>query len=353
MRNFDYNIGTCLQFPLNDFFEKIKKENDPNKNIDDSLYKYLEKSNEFLDKAKNYMNDMIYHIKHRKTMNIKFNVFLSNTFLNMYEVKPTFSSNLVLKFGTTIDDMLKIYFKLYIKTYDYEKEINFSWNMFKLNFGDKTPIEIFFNNTLNPTVNVYIIISGFLYNNFNNYDKLSIKELDDTLLIIYFNYLFNEKIIDIGMINENNDIKIKIDNDILNQCLKKRKGFYESLYNVINDRKYHIGPGPKINVRFSTAYGSIINMVFNLDTTIEKMQQIYLRKFFREYKINNVEKELCFTWNATRLGLEDKTLLVKYFIQDSPVVHIEELPSLEPNSRIYKEEVNLIDYYIYKKFYLQ
>ena len=296
---------------------------------------------------------MIYHIKHRKAMNIKFNVFLPNTFLNVCEIQPTFLSNLVLKFGTTIDDMLKIYFKLYIKTYDYEKEINFSWNMFKLNFGDKTPIEIFFNNTLNPTVNAYIISSGFLYNNFNNYDKLSIKELDDTLLIIYFNYLFNEKIIDIGMINENNDIKIKIDNDILNQCLKKRKGFYESLYNVINDRKYHIGPGPKINVRFSTAYGSIINMAFNLDTTIEKMQQIYLRKFFREYKINNVEKELCFTWNATRLGLEDKTLLVKYFIQDSPVVHIEELPSLEPNSRIYKEEVNLIDYYIYKKFYLQ
>lgn len=155
------------------------------------------------------------------------------------------------------------------------------------------------------------------------------------------------------MINENNDIKIKIDNDILNQCLKKRKGFYESLYNVTNDRKYHIGPGPKINVIFSTAYSSKINMVFNLDTTIEKMQQIYLRKFFREYKINNVEKELCFIWNATRLGLEDKTPLVKFFIQDSPVVYIEELPSLEPNSRIYKEEVNLIDYYIYKKFYLQ
>ena len=27
------------------------------------------------------------------------------------------------------------------------------------------------------------------------------------------------------MINENNDIKIKIDNDILNQCLKKEKDF--------------------------------------------------------------------------------------------------------------------------------
>ena len=125
------------------------------------------------------------------------------------------------------------------------------------------------------------------------------------------------------------------------------------MYNVINDRKYHIGPRPKKNVVFSTTYGSKINMVFNLDTTIEKIQQIYLRKFFREYKINNVENKLCFICNATRLGLEDKTPLVKYFIQDSPVVHIEELPSLEPNSRIYKEEVNLIDYYIYKKFYLQ
>ena len=27
-KNFVHNIGTCLQFPLNDFFEKIKKEND-------------------------------------------------------------------------------------------------------------------------------------------------------------------------------------------------------------------------------------------------------------------------------------------------------------------------------------
>jgi len=110
---------------LNDFFEKIKKENDQNKNIDDSLNKYLEKSNEFLEKAKNYMNYMIYHIKHRKEMKIEFNVFLPNTFLNMYEIKPTLSSNLVLKFGTTIDDMLKIYFKLYIKNYYYRKEKNF------------------------------------------------------------------------------------------------------------------------------------------------------------------------------------------------------------------------------------
>ena len=69
---------------------------------------------------------MIYHIKHRKAMNIKFNVFLPNTFLNVCEIQPTFLSNLVLKFGTTIDDMLKIYFKLNIKNYYYGKEINFS-----------------------------------------------------------------------------------------------------------------------------------------------------------------------------------------------------------------------------------
>ena len=35
-KNFNYNIGTCLQFPLNDFFEKIKNENDPN-NINNAI----------------------------------------------------------------------------------------------------------------------------------------------------------------------------------------------------------------------------------------------------------------------------------------------------------------------------
>ena len=40
-KNFNYNLGTCLQFPLNDFFEKIKNENDPNKIINNVLNKYL------------------------------------------------------------------------------------------------------------------------------------------------------------------------------------------------------------------------------------------------------------------------------------------------------------------------
>ena len=92
---------------------------------------------------------MIYHIKHRKAMNIKFNVFLPNTFLNVCEIQPTFLSYLVLKFGTTIDDMLKIYLKLKgiedINNYNENIPIfSFSMPRHKIGFGDKTPIEIFF-----------------------------------------------------------------------------------------------------------------------------------------------------------------------------------------------------------------
>ena len=47
-KNFNYNLGTCLQFPLNDFFEKIKNENDPNKIINNVLNKYLLKVMNFM-----------------------------------------------------------------------------------------------------------------------------------------------------------------------------------------------------------------------------------------------------------------------------------------------------------------
>ena len=68
--NFNYNIGTCLQFPLNDFFQKS------------CLKKYLE---EYEAKAKNYINDMKYYIKHSQVMKIIF-----------YESKPVYYSKLVL-----------------------------------------------------------------------------------------------------------------------------------------------------------------------------------------------------------------------------------------------------------------
>ena len=72
-KNFNFNIGTCLQFPLNDFFEKNKKENEPNNIKNDILNKSLQNSGEFYERAKNYMNDMMNYIEHGQVMNILFN----------------------------------------------------------------------------------------------------------------------------------------------------------------------------------------------------------------------------------------------------------------------------------------
>ena len=195
-----------------DFFEKIKNENDPNKIIDDIINKYLKKSNEFYERAKNYINDLKYHIEQRQTINIIFKAS-----------EPNYSSNLILKFGTTIEDMIKFYLKLNDKRNlinDNRNEINFFWNKFKLGLRDKTPIEIFFKNNLNPEVNVYLHNSIILDNN-NNSNKFSIKEEEDILIMKYFNQIFEEKNKSQGKINKSNNINIKIDYNILNKYLKK------------------------------------------------------------------------------------------------------------------------------------
>ena len=310
-KKFNYNVGTCLQFPLNDFFEKNKKENEPNNNQNDILNKYLQNSGEFYERAKNYMNDMMNYIEHGQVMNIFFNGFVPGLFGNGYEEAPYLASNLVLKYGTTIDDMIKEYFKLkgrgdLINNYGFG--IKFFLGKKELRLEDKTPIEIFFANS-NPCLFAYFSDVNFFGKNYNNYNKLSIKEIDDTLLVIYFNQIYNEKINGIGMINENNNIKFKIDNDILNKYLKKREKFYERLKNKINEKKYRIGPGPKINVIFQLS-GEKINLILNHGTTVEQMLKIYLKKIFGE---NNIKDELVFYYKERKIELGDKTPVGKYF----------------------------------------
>jgi len=244
--------------------------------------------------------------------------------------------------------MLKIYFKLKGRgdLINYNgNEIYFLWNMFKLGFGDQTPIEIFFINTLNPSVNVYLNDYYFFENNYNNHNKLNIKELDDALLIIYFKQIFDEKKMGIGMNNENN-IAFKIDNDILNKGSKKREAFYEYLNNRIKDMKYEIGPGPKMNIIFKTTQGCINTLILNHGTTIDQMLRIYCRRFFRENIRNIIEKELCFLFHANRIKLGDKTPVEHYFRNEvNPILNVNSIVS-DSDSNIYKfskEEINLID----------
>ena len=123
---------------------------------------------------------------------------------------------------------------------------------------------------------------NFFRKNYNNYNKLSIKDIDDVLLVVYFNQIYNEKINGIGMINENNNIKFKIDNDALDKCLKKRERFYECLKNTINEKKYRIGPGQKINVFFQLS-GEKTNLILNHGITVEQMLKIYKKRIIGEY----------------------------------------------------------------------
>ena len=306
-KKFNYNVGTCLQFPLNDFFEMNKKENEPNNNQNDILNKYLQNSGEFYERAKNYMNDMMNYIEHGQVMNILF--YASE---NGYIVCSNLKSNLVLKYGTTIDDMIKEYFKLkgrgdLINNYGFG--IKFFLGKKELRLEDKTPIEIFFANS-NPCLNAYLSNANFFEKNYNNYNKLSIKEIDDVLLVIYFNQIYNEKNDGIGIINVNNNIKFKIDNDALDKCLKKRERFYERLKNTINEKKYRIGPGPKINVLFHSLNGETDNLILNHGITVEQMLKIYKKRIIGEY---NIKDELTFCFEGRKIGLGDQTPVEKYF----------------------------------------
>ena len=306
-KKFNYNVGTCLQFPLNDFFEKNKKENEPNNNQNDILNKYLQNSGEFYERAKNYMNDMMNYIEHGQVMNILF--YASE---NGYIVCSNLKSNLVLKYGTTIDDMIKEYFKLkgrgdLINNYGFG--IKFFLGKKELRLEDKTPIEIFFANS-NPCLNAYLSNANFFEKNYNNYNKLSIKEIDDVLLVIYFNQIYNEKNDGIGIINVNNNIKFKIDNDALDKCLKKRERFYERLKNTISQKKYRIGPGPKINVLFHSLNGETDNLILNHGITVEQMLKIYKKRIIGEY---NIKDELTFCFEGRKIGLGDQTPVEKYF----------------------------------------
>lgn len=232
---------------------------------------------------------------------------------NGYIVCSNLKSNLVLKYGTTIDDMIKEYFKLkgrgdLINNYGFG--IKFFLGKKELRLEDKTPIEIFFANS-NPCLNAYLSNANFFEKNYNNYNKLSIKEIDDVLLVIYFNQIYNEKINGIGMINENNNIKFKIDNDILNKYLKKREKFYERLKNKINEKKYRIGPETKINVLFQLKSRDISNnLVLNYGITVEQMLKIYIKRIFGEY---NIKDELVFYYKERKIELGDKTPVGKYF----------------------------------------
>ena len=66
------------------------------------------------------------------------------------------SKVLILDYGTTVDDMLKIYLKKENKLdlYGSNNKIGFLYNIKNIQFGNQMPIELFFKNRRTPKVQV-------------------------------------------------------------------------------------------------------------------------------------------------------------------------------------------------------
>ena len=239
-KRFNYNIGTCLQFPLNDFFGKdeininiIKKENEENNKIDnDILNKYEKIRNEF-NRIINIMSDIIPDLKYQIGPGPKMNV--------IFRTHEGCTNNLLLNYGTTLDQMLKIYLKIRgLEDYYINKsnQICFLWNANKIKFGDKTPIEIYFKNAICPKIvfnDIGISFSSYEDEKIRLFCLSLIQEIMDFLDPKPKNNDYNKncsnkdiKDITIKFNNGGNIIKIKMSNDsmvaeLINEYYEKTK----------------------------------------------------------------------------------------------------------------------------------
>ena len=214
-KNFNYNIGTCLQFPLNDFFGKdeiiiniIKKENEKNNETYNNLLNKYEKIKKEFKEIIRIIDNNIPTFYDRIGKKLKYILF-SNV--------KGYKNVLKLNYGTTIDQMLRIYLKIIKREFLYNnnQKVCFIYNANKIKFGNKTRIECFFRYIDFPKIIVNLIDDYFYpdkeeeqYNIRNFYYSL-ISEIKGSILDdYYFNrdvtIKFNKggKIVEIKMSDE-------------------------------------------------------------------------------------------------------------------------------------------------------
>ena len=214
-KNFNYNIGTCLQFPLNDFFGKdeiiiniIKKENEKNNETYNNLLNKYEKIKKEFKEIIRIIDNNIPTFYNQIGTKLKYILF-SNV--------KGYKNVLKLNYGTTIDQMLRIYLKIIKREFLYNdnQKVCFIYNAKKIKFGNKTRIECFFRYIDFPKIIVNLIDDYFYpdkeeeqYNIRNFYYSL-ISEIKGSILDdYYFNrdvtIKFNKggKIVEIKMSDE-------------------------------------------------------------------------------------------------------------------------------------------------------
>ena len=171
---FNFNKGTFLKLPLIEFINQIKNDNkikDNNMKIGSKIS--INNNNQFnmIINFNNNIENNIIGINNLNIGNNSFNLFnsqnsgnqingsLNNSGPKMNVIFTSGTGNskvLILDYGTTVDDMLKIYLKKENKLdlYGSNNKIGFLYNIKNIQFGNQTPIDVFFKNRKSPKVQV-------------------------------------------------------------------------------------------------------------------------------------------------------------------------------------------------------
>ena len=143
-KKFNFNLGTCLKFPLNDFYNNNSMVNS-------------------IMKPNSVMLDLFNDMKKNSFAGPKKNVIFKTT--------RGHAHNLIVRYETTIDELLKYYLRRMNRTeFIGSHNIVFLFNTSPVKFGDQTTIATYFKNSNNPKIIVefYVAISG---NNWYNWTK--------------------------------------------------------------------------------------------------------------------------------------------------------------------------------------
>ena len=159
----NFNLGTCLKFPLNNFYKKRNSNKTSNMNNYNINVKYS------IVNRKSIMIDLFNDMKNiRKPGRPKMNIIFKND-------RGKDVSTIIVSHGTKIDQVLKYYLRRMNRPeFIGSPKILFFHNATTIGFGNKTPVEIYFRNEVNPTVIVNFnssINEHSFYGNWCNWTK--------------------------------------------------------------------------------------------------------------------------------------------------------------------------------------
>ena len=152
--NFNFNMGTFLKYPLIDFIENYLKKGKAINNSINNISNFIMEENNL----NSFINISKVEDKIKNEINIqvpKINIIFDE------KIDPPHSKNLIINYGTTVDQVLKEYLFLMNRQnlINQQNVIQFIYNSRQLSFGDKTPIEKFFRRKLDM-VHIHVIYTN-------------------------------------------------------------------------------------------------------------------------------------------------------------------------------------------------